>query len=75
MQEQGKEALRLLFVFKLVKSKLKEKIEEEHEAGEINERDLNELCIKKSKELIERGDKDLTEKDIQKLIQDIFKHE
>jgi hypothetical protein len=59
---------RLLFLFKLLKVKVKERIERNHPTATIEEESLNRLCIQKAQELVKLGEDEPTEKDIKELL-------
>ena len=74
IKKHGKKGLGLLIMFKLVKSRLIDEINEEHydEVIEINEDELNELCINKAKQIMEKKKDQPTEEDIKELLGRIF---
>ena len=74
IKKHGKKGLGLLIMFKLVKSRLIDEINEEHydEEIEINEDELNELCINKAKQIMEKKKDHPTEGDIKELLSRIF---
>jgi hypothetical protein len=67
-QKHGKIGIRLLFLFKLLKIKVKEKIEKDYPTITIKEENLNRLCIQKAQELVKLEKDEPTEKDIKELL-------
>ena len=61
-------------MFKLVKYRLIDEISEEHydEEIEIDGDELNELCINKAKQIMEKKKDQPTEEDIKELLERIF---
>jgi len=73
--EFGKPGLRVLFIFKLLKSQLKDRIEKEKQGysiiNNLSEDLLNKLCMEKATELVELSKDEPTESDIKELLSKI----
>lgn len=77
IQKNGKDGVRLLLLFKLLKIKVKERIRRVYPTAIIEERTLNRLCIQKADELAKLGKESPTEKDIKELLSKLtgqFRH-
>ena len=68
IQKHGIIGARLLFLFKLLKTKVKEMVERSYSTVIIEEETLNRLCIQKAQKLVKLGKDELTEKDIKELL-------
>lgn len=64
----GREGIRLLLLFKLLKVRVIEKSKQAKLSSRIDEETLNKLCIQKAYQLLKRGRENPTEKDIEELL-------
>jgi len=68
IQKHGKDGVRLLFLFKTLKTYVEESIEKNHSTVRIEEETLNRLCIQKAQELVKLKKESPTERDFKELL-------
>mgnify|MGYP000162012213 CR=1 FL=1 len=68
IRKHGKKGLRLLIIFKLLKMEIMKKLKRRHLHIKIDEKQLNDICIRKAAQIIKRGGDNPTEKDIKYII-------
>ena len=70
IKEKGRKGIRVLFFFKMLKTKLKEEISKNFSGKSINEDVLNDICIKKARKMAKLK-KFPNESDVMELIEEI----
>lgn len=68
IQKSGKEGVRLLLLFKLLKTRVEERVKNRYPTAIIEEKTLNKLCIQKAYELTKLKKESPTEKDLRELL-------
>ena len=68
INKHGKNGLRALLVFKLLKTKLSEEVKSNNPYAIIDENILNSICVKKAQQLVKLGKDKPTEKDFEELL-------
>ncbi|MEM2178200.1 MAG: hypothetical protein QW272_05210 [Candidatus Methanomethylicaceae archaeon] len=68
VKKYGKNGMRLLVLFRLLKSRVNLILQKQRSNLTFNEAVLNQLCISKAYELLKLGKDEPTEKDIEELL-------
>jgi len=68
VKEHGKNGLRLLILFRLLKSKVNLVLQKGYPTPTFSEADLNQICLSKAYELLKLGKDEPTEEDIRELL-------
>jgi len=71
--KEKKEGIRVLFLFKILKTKFKEEIRKNFPGKSINEEVLNDICIKKAREMAKLK-KYPSKSDVMKLLEEITRN-
>lgn len=72
IQKGGKEGVRLLLLFKLLKTRVEERVRNRDPTAIVEEKTLNKLCIQKAYELTKLKRESPTEKDLKELLSAIW---
>ena len=68
IKENDEKSLKILLLFKMLKSELKYKIEDEYEDIDINKDAMNEICLNAAKKIVNEGREKPTVSDIEDLL-------
>lgn len=70
----GKKELRILLSFKSIKNHLEKEMENKHPGGEIDDSELNEVCLNMARYLVSQERDEPTEKEVEDAVKNFISH-